>query len=78
MLKIESGYTGPIPDDERWVLRLGSRAALERARVKAAVRFLGEQCLRLLKGAPPTPALHDQVRRLLAEQAHWHRLPGGR
>jgi hypothetical protein len=73
LLDIERRYTGPIPADERWVIRMGSRAAVERARAKAAVRFLRDRCVRLVKNIQPTPALHDEVRRLLAEQAKWHR-----
>lgn len=68
LLDIEIRHSGPIPSEERWILRLGGRAAVERARAKAAVRFLSEACLRLVKAARPTPALHDEIRRLLAER----------
>jgi hypothetical protein len=63
--------TGPMPADERWALRLGSRAAVERARRTGAVRFLGAKCLQLVKWGRPTVALHNEIRRLLAEKRRW-------
>jgi hypothetical protein len=74
LLTIENRYTGPMPDEERWIVRLGSRAAVERARAKAAVRFLGDACLRLVRRSRPTPELHDEVRLLLAEKAAVNRV----
>lgn len=71
LLTLESRYTGPIPAEERWVLCLGSRAAYERARAKAAALYFSEQCARLIRTMKPSPALHDEIRRLLRERARW-------
>ena len=37
---------GPLPDDERWILRLGSRAAYERSRARGAIRQISRACMR--------------------------------
>ncbi len=36
---------GPLPEDERWALRFGSRAAYERSRARAAIRQISRACM---------------------------------
>jgi hypothetical protein len=43
--------TGPLPDDERWILRFGSRAAYERSRARAAIRQISRACMRAFDAA---------------------------
>ena len=71
LLRIECRFTGPIPSAERWMLRFGSRAAYERARAKAAIRSIEDQCVRLVRRMTPSVALHEEIRRLLRERAFW-------
>jgi hypothetical protein len=71
LLRIECRHSGPMPAEDRWSLRCGGRAAYERARSKAAIRFLSERCVCLVRTMTPSVALHDAVRRLLAEQRRW-------
>ena len=71
LIQIECRFTGPIPSAERWVLRFGGRAAYERARIKAAIRSIEDQCVRLVRRMTPSVALHEEVRALLRERARW-------
>lgn len=36
---------GPLPEDERWILRFGSRAAYERSRARGAIRQISRACM---------------------------------
>jgi hypothetical protein len=42
---------GPMPEDERWSLRLGSRAAVERSRARAAIRQISRACMNAFDSA---------------------------
>jgi hypothetical protein len=44
LLQIEC-RNGPLPEDERRILRLGGRAAFERSRARAAIRQLSRACM---------------------------------
>jgi len=54
---------GPLPDDERWVLRFGSRAAFERARARAMIRQITRACMSAVDGTA--------LRLLLEHQTAW-------
>jgi hypothetical protein len=45
LLQIEC-RNGPLPENERWILRLGGRAAFERSRARAAIRQISRACMR--------------------------------
>ena len=36
---------GPLPEDKRWTLRFGSRAAYERSRARGAIRQISRACM---------------------------------
>ena len=69
LIEIECRFSGPIPKEERWTLRFGSRAAYERARARAALRYFGQEAARLVRSMAPSEMLHDKVRALLRAQA---------
>ena len=62
LLQIEC-RNGPLPEDDRWILRLGSRIAFERAQAHAAIRQISRACMNAFDG----PAL----RLLLENQKAW-------
>jgi hypothetical protein len=62
LLQIEC-RNGPLPDDERWILRFGSRAAFERSRARAAIRQITRACMNAFDGVA--------LRHLLENQKAW-------
>jgi hypothetical protein len=48
ILQMECRLSGPLPREDRWVLRFGGRTAYEHARAKAAIRYLTRECMAAL------------------------------
>jgi hypothetical protein len=51
---------GPLPDDERWILRFGSRVAHERSRARAAIRQISRACMNAFDGTALQYLLESQ------------------
>ena len=54
---------GPLPEDERWILRFGSPTALERSHARATIRQITRACMSALDRAT--------FRRLYENQKAW-------
>jgi hypothetical protein len=54
---------GPLGDDDRWLVRFGSRAAYERARARRAIRHLTRACMSAVD--------RFALRNLLEDQRAW-------